>query len=87
MPGCRSVVAAGFAERAAALGRLNVLPPVSKDAYARINAVRRCAPPHVHGTFQPISDGSHKLCKGGSKTWAVPGQDADVDWLGNMGQP
>ncbi|EIE22030.1 zf-C3HC-domain-containing protein [Coccomyxa subellipsoidea C-169] len=37
----RSVVAAGFADRATALGRLNVLPPVSEDAYARINTARR----------------------------------------------
>jgi len=34
-------VAAGFAARAAAVGRLNALPPISPDAYARVNALRR----------------------------------------------
>ncbi|CAL8460907.1 g438 [Coccomyxa elongata] len=37
----RSVVAADFAAREKAVGRLNVLPPIAEDAYARINAVRR----------------------------------------------
>lgn len=40
-PQDRAVVAAGFAARSAAVGRLNALPPISQDAYARVNALRR----------------------------------------------
>jgi hypothetical protein len=37
----RGVIAEGFAQRAAALGRLNVLPPIAEGAYATISATRR----------------------------------------------
>ncbi|BDA42042.1 probable nuclear-interacting partner of ALK at N-terminal half [Coccomyxa sp. Obi] len=37
----RSLVAADFAAREIAVGRLNVLPPIAEDAYARIIAIRR----------------------------------------------
>ena len=37
----REVIAEGFAQRAAALGRLDVLPPIADGAYAAISATRR----------------------------------------------
>ena len=42
----RQVIARGFRERAAALARLDVLPPVAESAYAAINPTRRCSSSH-----------------------------------------
>lgn len=59
----RSVVAADFAAREEAVGRLNVLPPIAEDAYARINAVRRSA-----DVLKPIPC-SHERC---TQVWECP---------------
>jgi hypothetical protein len=51
----RSAVLRTFRSRAAAIGRLNALPPISQEAYDCINSSRRCAallanrPVHLSG--------------------------------------
>lgn len=54
-PQDRSVVAANFAAQEKAVGRLNVLPPIAEDAYARINAVRRSANVFLHVLLSRMS--------------------------------